>query len=362
MLANRAHTDFRALSEEKVRMVEKEKSTAELNKKTDSSGKQAARTIRFLRNRIYYQFKGFIPRKVQIILRRIMVQRKRRLCANVWPIDEGASRQPEGWSGWPGQKQFALVLLHDVDTEVGHGRCRQLMELDREMGFRSLFSFVPEGYQVSPELRQDLLSSGFEVGVHGLKHDGKLFLSRESFLRQATAINRYIKEWNSVGFVSPSMHRNLDWMHDINIEYDASTFDTDPFEPQPDGVRTIFPFMVPGNNGHPGYVELPYTLPQDFTLFILMQEQNTDIWRQKLDWIVKKGGMALVITHPDYMSFGDGKQKMREYSAELYREFLDYVQTTYKDQHWNPLPKELAQFWKDRFWKMKNEKLPNQIK
>ena len=31
----------------------------------------------------------------------------------------------------------------------------------------------------------------------------------------------------------------------LNIAYDASTFDTDPFEPQPDGVNTIFPFWVP---------------------------------------------------------------------------------------------------------------------
>src|ERR1700746_3430317 len=50
------------------------------------------------------------------------------------------------------------------------------------------------------------------------------------------------------------MFHKLDWLHDLDIEYDASTFDTDPFEPQPDGHGTIFPFWVPkGDDG--GYVE-----------------------------------------------------------------------------------------------------------
>jgi len=41
-------------------------------------------------------------------------------------------------------------------------------------------------------------------------------------------------------------------------------------------------------------VELPYSLPQDFSLFVIMRERNIDIWKIKLDWIVEKGGMALL--------------------------------------------------------------------
>ena len=54
----------------------------------------------------------------------------------------------------------------------------------------------------------------------------------------------------------------------------SPTFDTGPSEPQPHGVQTAFHFMVPGRSGRSGYVELSYTLPQIFTLFVLMQEQN----------------------------------------------------------------------------------------
>ena len=196
-------------------------------------------------NSLYYTLKPFIPRSVQIALRRMVIRRKRKLYEHIWPIDQKAGKPPEGWTGWPEGKKFALVLMHDVDTEKGHERCLQLMQLDEEMGFRSSFNFVPERYRVSPEARRILVEKGFEVAVHGLRHDGMLFSSRKRFEKGAARINQYLKDWQSVGFVSPSMHRNLEWIHDLNVQYDASTFDTDPFEPEPEGLGTIFPFYVP---------------------------------------------------------------------------------------------------------------------
>jgi hypothetical protein len=298
-------------------------------------------------NKLYYTIKPLIPRNVQIGMRRMLVQRQLKRHGDVWPIDHNASTPPEGWPGWPGGKRFALVLAHDVDTARGRERCRELMALEQQLGFRSSFNFVPERYAVSPELRRDLVNGGFEVAVHGLKHDGKLFQSKEKFHVQAIRINRYLQEWNSVGFVSPSMHHNLEWTHDLNIEYDISTFDTDPFEPQPDGVATICPFLVRGDDGQRGYMELPYTLPQDFTLFVLMKEKNIDIWKKKLDWIVGKGGMALLITHPDYMNGKSVGRKIENYPMNYYREFLDYVNDRYDGKYWNALPKEMALFWRE---------------
>jgi hypothetical protein len=300
-----------------------------------------------LANRLYYQLKPFIPRTLQILLRRSVALQKRKSYTYVWPIDEKAGKVPKGWSGWPEGKQFALVLMRDVDTAEGHSKCHKLIKLEEKMGFRSSFNFVPERYKVSPELRDYLVKKGFEVPVHGLRHDGKLFQSREAFKKQAICINQYMKKWQSIGFVSPSMHRNLDWIHDLNMEYDASTFDTDPFEPQSDGMCTIFPFWVKGNSNQKGYVELPYTLPQDFTLFIIMKEKSIDIWKRKLDWIVENRGMAMVITHPDYMNFDGKKPTMEEYPVEYYKELLQYIKSKYDRQFWNALPKEMARFWKE---------------
>ena len=146
----------------------------------------------------------------------------------------------------------------------------------------------------------------------------------------------------------------LELLHHLDIEYDASTFDTDPFEPQPDGMGTLFPFWVSGNDGQKGYVELPYTLPQDFLLFILLKEKNIDTWKKKLDWIVDHGGMALFITHPDYMNFGTSSHH-DGYPIKYYKEFLEYIKTKYEGKYWNALPKDVSRFWVSKF-KTKNLK------
>ena len=297
---------------------------------------------------IFYQIKPFIPRRLQLFIRRGLINRKRILYTNVWPVDGKAGNPPEGFPGWPGRKQFALVLTHDVETARGQEKCSELIQLEEESGFRSSFNFIPERYKVSPELRHYLTSNGFEVGVHGLYHDGKLYKSKKIFQRRAIKINHYLKEWEAVGFNSPSMHHNLDWIHDLNIEYDSSTFDTDPFEPQSDGVGTIFPFRVPGNSTGKGYVELPYTLPQDFTLFVLMKEKTIDIWKQKLDWIAEHGGMALINTHPDYMNFNGANPDMDEYPEQYYKEFLEYIKSKYEGRYWHVLPKDMARFWSNQ--------------
>lgn len=293
----------------------------------------------------YYYIKPLIPRRLQIALRRAQACRTLKKSGNVWPIDEKAAYPPPGWSGWPRGKRFALVLTHDVDTTRGHDRCTDLIELEEQLGFRSSFNFVPLRYTVSPRLRATLLDRGFEVGVHGLYHDGKYYASKKKFLARAARINQFLREWGAVGYRAPSMLHKLEWFHHFSIEYDASTFDTDPFEPNSAGMRSIFPFLVKGDAGQKGYVELPYTLPQDFTLFVLLRSRTTELWKRKLEWVAQNGGMALMNTHPDYMHFGGGKQGFEEYPSRHYAEFLAYIRNTYSGQYWHVLPKELACFW-----------------
>ena len=298
---------------------------------------------------IYYRLKPIVPRWLQILLRRKIVLLKVSRFSDVWPIDKKANKLPEGFPGWPGNKRFALVLTHDVETPMGQEKCIRVADLEKGLGFWSSFNFVVKEYDVSSELVEHLRHEGFEVGVHGLRHNGNIFRSRKIFQKQAVQINLALREWGAVGFRSPHMYHNLDWLHDLNIEYDASTFDSDPFEPQPYGVRTIFPFLVPGRANQRGYVELPYTLPQDFTLFVLMKEKDIQMWKEKLDWIAEHRGMALIITHPDYMNFDDGKTKAGEYQATYYAQFLEYIRNRYESHYWNVLPKDMARFWVNSF-------------
>ena len=320
--------------------------------------------------RLYYHLKPYLPWRLRTRLRQVLARRQLSKYKDVWPINELAGQAPAGWPGWPDGKKFAFVLTHDVEGHAGLAKCRQLMKLEQKLGFRSSFNFIPEGdYDVSRELREELSQNGFEVGVHDLHHDGKLYESRLAFTENARSINQYLQEWGAEGFRGGFMLRELDWIHDLNIQYDASTFDTDPFEPQPDGVETIFPFWISrpelpkSKIGHlqtappasgvpvhpstaPGYVELPYTLPQDSTMFFVLKENTTAIWKTKLDWIARRGGMALVNVHPDYLGFDGRNKKTAIYPAAWYEEFLEHVRASYPDGMWHVPPREVARWYR----------------
>jgi len=294
---------------------------------------------------IFYTCKPVIPRRLQVFFRRLIVQYKLKRYAHIWPIDSSAGTPPPNWSGWPNGKKFAVVLSHDVDTRAGHDQCRSLMALDEKTGFRSSFNFPAERYDLSEALINNIQQRGFEVCVHGLKHDGKLFSSQKVFNQRAVRINSYLDKWNVRGFTSPSMHHNLQWMHVLNIEHATTTFDTDPFEPQPDGMRTIFPFWVHHPASGRRYLEIPYTLAQDYTLYIMMRQKDIAIWKHKLNWIASRGGMAMLNTHPDYMNFSNGKLEREKYPVSYYTKFLEYLKTNYAGEYFHALPGEVYQYW-----------------
>jgi glycosyltransferase involved in cell wall biosynthesis len=303
---------------------------------------------KMLRRRIYYEVKPYLPWRLRNWLRRITATSQREAAAAIWPIHESAGRRPANWKGWPDGKRFAFVLTHDVEGREGLAKCKKLAELEIANGVRSSFNFVPEGdYSVSQEFRSWLVSNGFEVGVHDLVHDGRLYFSRNLFHKNAKGINSYLGDWNAEGFRAGFMLRELDWIHELDIAYDASTFDTDPFEPQPDAAGTIFPFWVPAPNDlplRPGYIELPYSLPQDSTLFLLFREPSPEIWCRKLDWVAEHGGMAMVIVHPDYLQFPGDPPSPRTYPVDHYIKLLDHVRSRHSGTFWQPLPKDVAHY------------------
>jgi glycosyltransferase involved in cell wall biosynthesis len=308
-----------------------------------------------MRTRLYYTFKPFIPYRIRLGVRRWFALRRRERVGDIWPIVPGSEVTPVGWPGWPEGKQFAFVLSHDVEGIEGAKKVRQLAELEMSLGFRSCFNFIPEGgYTVPADLRDWLTTNGFEVGVHDLRHDGKLYRSRARFKNHAVRINHYLKDWGATGFRSGFMLNQLEWLHDLHIQYDSSTFDIDPFEPQPHGLHTIFPFWVPNPDSGPstpdlgtraskeGYVELPYTLPQDSTLFLLFRETTPRIWFRKLDWVSQHRGMALVNVHPDYIRFDGEAPSAHTYPVDLYTQLLKYVRDRHAGVFWPALPRMVA--------------------
>lgn len=232
---------------------------------------------------------------------------------------------------WPHGKRFAFVLTHDVETQAGCDYVRALAEIEERYGFRSCFNFVAEDYRVDAGLRDELLARGFEVGLHGLKHDGRLFASEQAFDHAVERINRYLKEWNVIGFRSPLTHRNPVWMQKLQIEYDSSFFDTDPYEPMPGGTMSIWPFWI----GH--LIELPYTLMQDHTLLQVMRQKTPKLWLNKIEFLRRHCGMALANIHPDYIHGSN---------LAIYEEFLQAMRGW--NDYWHALPRQVAAWWRAR--------------
>jgi len=233
---------------------------------------------------------------------------------------------------WPDGLEHAAVLTHDVEAAAGLPRVDKLARLEEQMGLRSAWYFVPAKYRIDVGMLKDLQARGHEVAVHGYNHDGRLFTSRELFRRRAAEINRVARAWQATGFRSPMMHRQLSWMQALEIDYDASCFDIDPYQAMPGGVGGVWPFVA-GK-----FVELPCTLPQDHTLFVTLQRHTTEIWKHKYALLRSVRGMAMSLVHPDYL---DTPQRW-----DLYRELLD--QFAAAEDGWKCLPREVAQWWRAR--------------
>lgn len=298
--------------------------------------------------RIYYLLKPLLPRSFTRRLRQLLQKCHRQKFELGWPIEPRYSQFQlevlknlielsrlqtiQFCSFWPNSASYALVLTHDIETAAGQEFVEAVAELEESFGFRSLFNFVPERYKLNYKLMDKLRQRGFEVGVHGLRHNGRLFKSKTAFMQNAIQINRYLKEWKATGFRAGLTHRQPEWMQALDIEYDLSFFDTDPFEPICGGTMSIWPFFI----GH--FVELPYTLVQDYTLTSVIGESSPRLWLEKVDFIKKYHGMALVNTHPDYL-----KSKT---TWDVYEQFLNEMKK--RNCYWHALPGEVAMWWKAR--------------
>lgn len=296
----------------------------------------------------YYQLKPVLPRRLQLELRRRYARRQADRRFPAWPIEtvlldqrdlrlkarlleRGSSCIPLV-AFWPDHHRFAFVLTHDVEGPAGVANIERVLEVERRHGFVSSWNFVAEWYDIPAGTFDRLRAAGCEVGLHGIKHDGKLFSSRAQFDANLPKIHRYLEAWDAVGFRSPATHRWAEWMHELGCLYDSSFPDTDPFEPLAGGCCSIFPFMF-GD-----VVELPITLVQDHTLMEILRQDSIDLWCRKCDWLMDHHGLINLITHPDYLLASD--------RLDMYDRFLDFM--AQQTGGWHALPREVAGWWRQR--------------
>ncbi len=294
----------------------------------------------------YYAVRPALPRRLQIAARRVYSRVQARTAFPRWPVEDSLhdlydrllawvaelADRPVPWvAPWPEGRTWALALTHDVETDEGVRAIGGLREVEEELGYRSSWNLVPGRYRVDDALVAELQAAGFEVGLHGLYHDGR-DLEPGQLERRLPEMRRYAERWGAVGFRSPATHRAWDTMAGLPFAYDSSSPDTDPYEPQNGGCCSLLPFA------NRGLVELPITLPQDHTLFVILRARDGRAWIEKVEHIRARGGLGLIITHPDYLHLGP--------IVPAYRQLLEHVAED--PGVWRALPAEVAAWWRRR--------------
>jgi hypothetical protein len=294
----------------------------------------------------YYRARPLLPRGAQISMRRVFSHVQARVRFPRWPVETAlhdlyaklfddltcvAGEPVPFLSPWPNGRTWAFVLTHDVETAAGYAKIHVLRDLELDIGYRSSWNFVPKRYVTDDSVVDQLTREGFEVGVHGLYHDGRDLESMATLQERLPAIRRYADRWHAVGFRSPATYRVWEWMPLLGFEYDTSYPDTDPFQPQSGGCCSLLPYF------NQDTVELPITLPQDHTMFVILNKPDARLWMEKAEHVREQGGMALVLTHPDYLD----ERLLTAYRLLLAR-FAD------DSTAWRPLPRDVSAWWRRR--------------
>lgn len=296
--------------------------------------------------RAYYALRPLLPRRVQIGFRRSFSRLQARTDFPRWPVEsalhdlvdlvlqrtaDAAGEPVPSIAPWPQGHTWALVLTHDVETSRGRDAIERVRAIEAALGLRSAWNLVPERYEVPDSLVVHLKAAGCEVGVHGLRHDGRDLDAWDTPESRVPEMQRWARRWESAGFRSPATHRVWEAMPKLGFAYDSSYPDTDPFEPMAGGCCSWLPFF------NQEMVELPITLTQDHTLFVILRRDES-LWREKVELLRARGGMALAIVHPDYM-LEDGR-------LDAYRRLLESMRDD--PGVWTALPSEVADWWRRR--------------
>ncbi|HSZ05139.1 MAG TPA: polysaccharide deacetylase family protein [Solirubrobacteraceae bacterium] len=299
---------------------------------------------------LFYKAKRYIPRSAQLAMRRRLVRRQGGVVFPAWPfelagaelvrlafadalLERGVDAVRFPWF-WPGGARTAVTLTHDVESAEGLAHATDVADWEEQRGFRSSFNIVSDWYPIDMSQVARLAERGHEIGSHAIHHDRSLFSSRREFERQLPLLREAAQRLGAVGFRSPATHRVVEWLGELPFSYDCTMPHSDPYEPIPGGTATTWPFF------HGDVVELPYTAPQDHTLFNLLGHRDGSLWLRQLEATAACGGMLQVLTHPDPEYLG------RPVIAGAYRELLDAI--AQRGDVWAALPRDVADWWRRR--------------
>ncbi len=301
---------------------------------------------------LYYWLRPLLPVHVRKHLQRARLNDWKSIPFPQWPVDrtverildrllvlsmkaQGIRRMPFVWF-WPNGARGCAIMTHDVEHLAGWRYCPQLMDLDDSMAIKSSFEIVPEKrYPVPESALEDIRNRGFEIGVHDLNHDGRLFSSHKHFLRMVGRINAYGREYGASGFRSGGLYRNQAWYDALEFSYDMSVPNVGHLEPQRGGCCSVMPFFI-GK-----ILELPLTMVEDYSLFHIMGDYSIGLWKEQLATVMANHGLASFVVHPDYI--------IEQRARSVYQALLEHLGQMREERGiWIALPREVDRWWRER--------------
>lgn len=305
-----------------------------------------------LANSLYYLARPILGVSVRRHLQKLRLAGWRSIAFPRWPVDHtveqihetmlrlcvqahNGQEVPFIWF-WPEGLPSCVAVTHDVEAVKGRDFCPALMDVDESFGIKSSFQLVPEKrYELSQPFIESIRARGFEVNVHDLNHDGRLFANEAEFLDRARRINQYGRAFGAHGFRSGALYRNLAWYGALEFSYDMSVPNAAHLDPQRGGCCTVMPYFI-GK-----ILELPVTTTQDYSLFYILNQHSIDHWKRQIAQITEKHGLASFIIHPDYV--------VERRTRDTYKSLLAYLaDLRSKGRAWIALPREVNQWWRAR--------------
>ena len=301
---------------------------------------------------LYYYVRPFLPVGIRKHLQRMHLRGWDRISFPRWPVDrtvdelfellmifllksQNVERIPFIWF-WPEGAPSSAVMTHDVETAKGRDLCSTLMDIDDSYGIKACFDVVPEQrYDVPDAFLDSITNRGFEIGVHDLNHDGRLYKSHQCFMERVVKINSYGRQWKAAGFRAGVLYRRQEWFNDLEFAYDMSVPNVAHLDPQRGGCCTVMPYFV-GT-----LLEIPVTATQDYTLFHILQDYKTDLWKSQIELIMEKHGLLSFIVHPDYATTSPERK--------VYEALLSHLAELRQARGvWIATPGEVNQWWRQR--------------
>jgi hypothetical protein len=302
--------------------------------------------------KLYYFIRKCLPFSVRRQFQRAYFRDWKELPFPTWPVDftvdnlheeflrllmetSGAKKMPFIWF-WPEGAPNCLIMTHDVETSAGRDFTLKLMDLDDSYGIKASFQVIPEKrYEFPDAYVCEIRSRECEFNIHDLNHDGHLYRERAEFVRRAAGINGYVHRYNTRGFRAGAMYRKQEWYDVFEFSYDMSVPNVAHLEPLRGGCCTVMPYFI-GK-----IVELPLTTAQDYSIFHILNDYSTNLWKQQLALIREKNGLMSFLTHPDYL--------MERRARTVYESLLDYLrQMVARERIWAALPGHVDRWWRAR--------------